>query len=67
MLKKSTLILALAICSSAAALSGCGQKGPLYLPVKPIQASTPKPAPAPAPISSAASPDEQTANPQTQK
>jgi predicted small lipoprotein YifL len=64
-LKKSTLILALAICSSITAISGCGQKGPLYLPVKPIQASTPKPAPTP--ISSAASPDEQTANPQTQK
>jgi predicted small lipoprotein YifL len=30
------------------ALSGCGQKGPLYLPAKPapVPASTPAPAPA---------------------
>ncbi|WP_295760006.1 lipoprotein [Undibacterium sp.] len=55
-MKKPTLILALSICSGIAALGGCGQKGPLYLPVRPAAVSTPKPAaPAEAPKATAAS------------
>ncbi|WP_460840923.1 LPS translocon maturation chaperone LptM [Noviherbaspirillum agri] len=30
-----------------AALAGCGQKGPLYLPAKPVPAATPAPQAAP--------------------
>ncbi|HJV75318.1 MAG TPA: lipoprotein [Noviherbaspirillum sp.] len=41
-----------------AALAGCGQKGPLYLPAKPVPMQTPAPVPAaqtaPAPAGSAA-------------
>jgi predicted small lipoprotein YifL len=48
-LKKPTLILSLSICAGIAALSGCGQKGPLYMPVRPAPLSTPKPAATPAP------------------
>ncbi|MFZ6750660.1 LPS translocon maturation chaperone LptM [Undibacterium sp. Ren11W] len=55
-MKKPTLILALSICSGIAALSGCGQKGPLYLSVRPTAVSAPKPAaPAEAPKATAAS------------
>jgi predicted small lipoprotein YifL len=48
------LILLLLSCVVVAALSGCGQKGPLYLPppTKPASASsTVKPAPLPPPNS----------------
>ncbi|HTV85509.1 MAG TPA: lipoprotein [Dyella sp.] len=48
-------LLFLPACLALAALSGCGNKGPLYMPPaapKPVA----KPAPAPAPAASAAAP-----------
>jgi predicted small lipoprotein YifL len=49
-------ILLLALCAATAALSGCGNKGPLFMPPpKPTPAQTAKPA-APAPSSTAAAP-----------
>jgi predicted small lipoprotein YifL len=39
-LKKSPLISNLTLACCVALLGACGQKGPLYLPVKPIQTST---------------------------
>jgi predicted small lipoprotein YifL len=50
-LKKRTLISGFAIAGSIALLSACGQKGPLYLPVKPAQAS-PVTNQAPTPVTS---------------
>ena len=38
-LKKTTRISTFALAASVALLSACGQKGPLYLPVKPAQVS----------------------------
>jgi predicted small lipoprotein YifL len=38
-LKKTTRISNVALAASIAILSACGQKGPLYLPVKPAQVS----------------------------
>lgn len=52
-------ILLLPACLVFAALSGCGNKGPLYMPPRPALAPAPaKPAPAPAPAaaSTAATP-----------
>ena len=40
---------ALALTAAALLLSGCGQKGPLYLPPKPGQVVTSAPTPPPAP------------------
>jgi predicted small lipoprotein YifL len=54
-LKKSTLILTLGICAGMTSLSGCGQKGPLYLPVRPAPLSTAKPAAASLPAAGSAS------------
>ena len=48
-------ILLLVLCAVLAALSGCGNKGPLFMP-PPKPASTVTPAPAPAPASTAAAP-----------
>jgi predicted small lipoprotein YifL len=52
-LKKPTLILTLSLCAGIAALSGCGQKGPLYMPTRPAPLSTPKPAATPVPAETA--------------
>jgi len=51
-------ILLLPLCVAIAALSGCGNKGPLFMPPKPTApaAAKPAPAPAPAPSSTAAAP-----------
>ena len=49
-------ILLLPLCVAVAALSGCGNKGPLFMPPKPAAPAAAKPAPAPAPSSTAAAP-----------
>ncbi|MEV8521106.1 lipoprotein [Dyella marensis] len=49
-------ILLLPLCVAIAALSGCGNKGPLFMPPKPTAPAAAKPAPAPAPSSTAAAP-----------
>jgi predicted small lipoprotein YifL len=38
-LNKRTLIVGLSLIGNAVLLSACGQKGPLYLPVKPQQSN----------------------------
>jgi predicted small lipoprotein YifL len=49
------LILPLALASTVAALSGCGQKGPLFMPPPPAASATAKPQPGAHPAASSTS------------
>jgi len=49
-------ILLLPACLALAAISGCGNKGPLYMPPPESAPAKPAPAPAPAHASTAAQP-----------
>jgi predicted small lipoprotein YifL len=53
MLKTSQILFtAIALAGSVLNLSGCGQTGPLYLPVRPATQTMAPPAPATAPVTS---------------